>query len=109
MIKIDFHHHLQEEEAYTEKLIAEMDKLGIQKTCISGLAIGKGRQDNTDYGKFNLGQLSPDNNDVLAAIKKYPDRLIGMAYLRLDKDGPEAVGEISLHMHPPILRIASKN
>ena len=91
MTKIDFHHHLLEEDGYADKLVKEMDRLGIQKTCISGLGIGKGRADTTDYSKFNLGSLSPDNDDVLAAIKKYPDRLIGMANIKLGEDGPEAV------------------
>ena len=93
VIKIDFHHHLLEEKGYADSLIDEMDKLDIQKTCISGLSIGKGRTDNTDYSNFNLGKLSPDNDDVLAAVKKYPDRLIGMAYFKLGEDEPEAVAE----------------
>jgi len=91
--KIDFHHHLQEEDAYADNLISEMDKLGIQKTCLSGLGIGKGRIENTDYSTFSLGNLSPDNDDVLAAMKKYPDRFIGMAYFKLGDDEPEAVAE----------------
>ena len=91
--KIDFHHHLLEENGYVDKLISEMDKLGIQKTCISGLGIGKGRLDTTDYSSFNLGQLSPNNDDVLTAIKKYPDRFIGMAYIKLGEDGKETVSE----------------
>jgi predicted TIM-barrel fold metal-dependent hydrolase len=93
-VKIDFHHHLLEEENYTEGLIAEMDKVGIKKTCISGLGIGKGQTDNTDYSNFNLGKLSPDNDDVLAAIKKYPDRLIGMGNVRLGDDSPEIVKKL---------------
>ena len=91
--KIDFHHHLLEETGYVDNLIKEMDKLGIQKTCISGLGIGKGRTDNTDYRKYNLRSMSPDNDDVLAAIKKYPDRFIGMAYFKLGEDAPDAVAE----------------
>ena len=91
--KIDFHHHLLEEDSYVDNLIKEMDKLGIEKTCISGLGIGKGRIDNTDYSRFSLGQMSPDNDDVLAAMKKYPDRFIGMAFFKLGEDEPEAVEE----------------
>ena len=80
-----------DEDNYAENLILEMDRLGIQKSCVSGLGIGKGRPDETDYGKFNLGKLSPDNNDVLAAMKKFPDRLIGFANFRPGTDDPSLV------------------
>ncbi|MDR1587545.1 MAG: amidohydrolase family protein [Treponema sp.] len=93
MEKIDLHHHLLEEDGYADHLVAEMDKLGIQKTCISGLGIGKGKTDNTDYSFFNLGKLSPDNDDVLAAVKKYPGRLVGMASVKPGEDSPEIIGK----------------
>lgn len=88
---IDFHHHLLSGESYADDLVKEMDRLEIQYTCLSGLGIGHGKEDKTDYGRFSLGSLSPDNGDVLAAIKKHPDRLIGLAVLDLDRDGPEAI------------------
>ncbi len=91
---IDFHHHLLLEDKYEDKLVAEMDRLGIQYTCVSGLGIGHGKQDHTDYAKFSLGSLSPNNDDVLQAMKKYPDRIIGLGVLDLDKHTPGTIGEL---------------
>lgn len=90
---IDFHHHLLLQDGYEDKLVAEMDRLGIRYTCLSGLGIGHGRQDQTDYQKFSLGSLSPDNNDVFQVMQKYPDRIIGQWVLDLDRHTPEMIGE----------------
>jgi len=87
---IDFHHHLLGEKDYADKLINKMDEVGINITCLSGLGIGKGH-DKYSLDKFNLGSLSPDNDDVLDVIKKYPKRLIGFGVINLGKDNPEKV------------------
>ncbi|MGI5963338.1 MAG: amidohydrolase family protein [Lawsonibacter sp.] len=91
---IDFHHHLLQEDGYEDKLLAEMDRLGIQYTCISGLGIGHGKQDFSDYSNFSLGSLSPNNDDVLRVMRKYPDRIIGQGVLDLDKHTPSAISEM---------------
>ncbi len=91
---IDFHHHLLSGKNYAENLIREMDRVGIDYTCLSGLGIGRGKEDKTDYSKFSLGSLSPDNDDVLEAVSKYPDRLIGLGVVNLDRDTPNAVNEL---------------
>ena len=95
METIDFHHHLLEEDNYADKLVRKMDELGIDKTLISGLGIGKGKKvDKSVYEKYNLGPLGADNDDVFAAIKKYPDRLIGNGYIRLGQDNTDKVDEL---------------
>lgn len=92
---IDFHHHLLEEDNYADKLVKKMDELEIDKVFISGLGIGKGKKvDTSNYDNFNLGSLSPDNDDVVAAVKKYPDRLIGNGYVHLGVDTADKVDEL---------------
>src|SRR6056297_3088535 len=64
---VDAHAHLMDEPNYLQNLLQTMDKLEIEKVCISGL------------GKlFN----SVDNSEVLRALKKYPDRVLGAYFLR---------------------------
>ena len=94
MMIIDFHHHLLDEPNYADRLVQEMKTLGISKICISGLGIGKGRVDSTDYSGFNLGGLSPDNTDVLSVVKKYSDQLIGLGVINLGKDTPDIVAKL---------------
>jgi len=74
---IDMHHHILNEPDYVDRMIETMDRLGIEKVCLSGLGIGAGRW---------LGDLSPTNDDVLRAMDRYPDRIIGMGVIRLGKD-----------------------
>jgi predicted TIM-barrel fold metal-dependent hydrolase len=87
---IDYHHHLQGGADYLDRLIATMDASGIEKVCLNGLGIGKGRP-VAQLQAFGLGDLSPDNNDVLAAFRAYPDRIIPIGVVRLGTDGPDAV------------------
>ena len=74
---IDIHHHILNEPGYVDRLIETMDRLGIEKVCLSGLGIGSARW---------LGALSPTNDDVLRAMDRYPDRIIGMGVVRLGQD-----------------------
>jgi predicted TIM-barrel fold metal-dependent hydrolase len=82
---IDFHHHLLNLEHYVDGLIGTMDELGIDKVCLSGLGLAS---DNW------LGDLSPDNEDVLRAIERHPDRVVGFGTIRLGDDPPERIGEL---------------
>lgn len=91
---IDFHHHLLAKESYAADLIHEMDRLGIDKVCLSGLGIGHGRSDRSDYSHFNLGSLSPDNSDVLEVMRAYPDRVIGFGVIKPDVDTPDTVSAL---------------
>lgn len=90
-LMIDVHHHLIGEENYLERLILTMDRIGIDKVCLSGLGIKDGTE---DISAFNLGSLSPGNEDVLKAMKKYPERIIGFGVIRLGRDQVEKVDEL---------------
>ncbi len=90
---VDYHHHLQSGEGYLDRLIGAMDACGIDKVCLNGLGIGKGRG-GAALGRFGLGDLSPDNGDVLAAYAKYPDRVIPIGVINLGVDGPGTVDRL---------------
>ncbi len=79
---IDFHHHLLHEPNYADRLVERCRALGIDRVCCSGLGLPS---------RNWLGDLSPDNGDVLAAVERHPGTIIGLATLRLGRDGPEAV------------------
>ena len=64
---VDAHVHLFNTPKYLEKLIETMDKIGIEKCCLSGLGDLFGCVDNTV---------------VKGAFKKYPERIIGAYYIR---------------------------
>jgi predicted TIM-barrel fold metal-dependent hydrolase len=64
---IDAHVHLFDISGYLEKLIGTMDDNGIERCCLSGLG---------EF--FNC----VDNTSIKIAIEKYPDRLIGVYYIR---------------------------
>lgn len=90
---IDYHHHLQKEDGYAEKLIAAMDEHGVDKVCLSGLGIGAGRAAK-EQNEFGLGDLSPTNDDVTAAFKQFPDHIIPIGVLNLGRDTPETVDKL---------------
>ena len=73
---IDCHHHLLDEPEYAERLVAECDRLGIDRVCVSGL----GEQ-------FAM----PDNDAVARAVARFPGRIIGMYYLRLGREDASVV------------------
>jgi len=88
---IDAHHHIVNEKDYVPRLIEEMDRLGIDKVCLIGL------------GKLFERIFLPagaepcgcaDNNTVQEAFEKYPDRVIGLGYVRPGVTGPREVDEL---------------
>lgn len=79
---IDFHHHLLNEPDYAARLVDNCAALGIDRVCCSGLGLPSHNW---------LGDLSPDNADVLAAMERHPETIIGFAALRLGRDGPAQV------------------
>jgi predicted TIM-barrel fold metal-dependent hydrolase len=64
---IDAHAHLMDHRNYLEKLIDMMDNCGIEKCCLSG-----------------LGELfrCKSNEDVERAFNRYPERIIGVYFIR---------------------------
>jgi len=90
---VDYHHHLQGGADYVDKLIAAMDACGVGKVCLNGLGVGGGKSAAQLFA-FGLGDLSPDNADVLAAFRAHPDRVIPIGVIRLGEDGPDAVDQM---------------
>jgi predicted TIM-barrel fold metal-dependent hydrolase len=75
---IDAHAHIFQESGYTEKLLAMMDKCGIEQVCVSGLG-------------SNFSCVT--NDDIKHIFKKYPDRIIGAVFIRPGKDTPTQIHE----------------
>ncbi len=79
---VDVHHHYADGAVYTDytdfpaQLVAAMDRNGFDKTCLNGLG----------PRSHNL-----TNRDVVAAIKRFPNRIIGMGYLDVDNDKPDQI------------------
>ena len=84
-MRIDFHHHLLREPDYVERLVERCQALGIDRVCCSGLGLPS---------RNWLGDLSPGNAEVLAAMERYPQTILGLGVLRLGQDGPEAVDRL---------------
>jgi len=79
---IDGHTHLFDEEGYVEEHLAAAERVGIQRSVVSGL----GKQ---------WGLL--DNAGILEAAERYPDRLIPLAFVQLGEDKPAIVAEAKRH------------
>jgi predicted TIM-barrel fold metal-dependent hydrolase len=75
---IDFHVHYLDEPDYLERLLETHLRLGIDKMCLSG-----------------LGELfkMKGNESVEEAFKKYPERIVGFAFVRLGEDTPGKIEE----------------
>ncbi len=82
---VDFHHHLLNEPDYADHLAEECRRLGIERVCCSGLGLPS---------RNWLGDLSPGNGDVLQAMERYPDLILGLGVIRLGRDGPEVVDRL---------------
>jgi uncharacterized protein len=81
---IDCHVHLLTEKGYADRLIAEMDKLGIDKIC---LLAGQ----NT----IQLwGSRMASNAQLIEAAKKHPERIIAFGFIELGVDPPSLVDSL---------------
>jgi uncharacterized protein len=79
---IDIHHHLVNEKGYVENLLREMDRLGIEKCCLSAL----GPLFDGIFVKGKHSGAIADNSMLAEVFKQHPDRLIGFGFLRPGKD-----------------------
>lgn len=75
-MRIDFHNHILPVEGFVDDWVREMDRLGFDWTVFAGLP---------PYFGFGL------NEWTAAAMKKYPNRIIGFAWFDLGVDPPETV------------------
>jgi len=71
-MRIDAHVHVSLEQGYADKLVAEMDRVGFDRALLNGFVT---------YGD------QAGNEAVAAAVQRYPDRIIGAAYLDLAAQG----------------------
>lgn len=83
---IDVHHHLVSESSYVKRLLAEMDRLEIERAGL--IAMGPLFETLFVSGP-TCGPL--DESHVLAAMKAYPDRFFGYVFVRPGFDGPEKI------------------
>lgn len=79
---IDCHVHLVSEEGYIDRLIAEMDKVKIDKVCLLAMQ-------NIRF----WGSRAATNAQVAAAFRKYPDRVLPFAYVDLGVDPLTVIDE----------------
>jgi len=77
---IDCHVHLAKDDPRGDRLIAEADRLGIDRLVV--FATGRGGD-------------GPENADCLAAAAAHPDRIVPFAYFRLGVEGPAHVDEFA--------------
>ena len=82
---IDMHNHLLNEPDYDAKLAETAKRIGIDRVCISGLGLPSENW---------LGDLSPNNDDVLRAMERFPDTFIGFGVIRLGVDGAKKVQQL---------------
>ncbi|MEX2681432.1 MAG: amidohydrolase family protein [Candidatus Sigynarchaeota archaeon] len=73
---VDAHAHVLDQPGYPERLIATMDKCGIEKCVISGLG--------PMFGCI-------DNQAIQRLVEKYPHRFIGAKFIRPGVDNIESV------------------
>jgi len=73
---VDAHAHLWDEPGYLDRLLEKMDECGIERCCLSG-----------------LGPLfgCAGDNEVKAAFRSHPERIIGAVFIRPGVDGPEKI------------------
>ena len=99
----DVHHHWVNEVGYIDRLLLEMDRLGIERTVL--IAMG-------DFapGLFVQGETAgspPDNVCLSQAVQEHPDRLMGWGFLRPghhDDDAVDRIVDLGLHglkLHAP--------
>ena len=73
---IDFHaHYPQNQPDFPERLIELLPKAGIDKICLCSVGV----------------VLGESNEVILAAARKYPDKIIPLAFVDLGRDSPDCV------------------
>lgn len=82
---IDCHVHLVSEQGYAEKLIAEMDRLRIDKACLLAMQ-------NIQF----WGSRAASNEQVLAAFRAHPDRFIPFGYVDLGVDPVGLIDQLAM-------------
>ena len=92
----DMHHHWVCEARYIERLLREMDLLGIERTVL--IAMGDFAPELFVNGASEAAP--PDNAALSLVIRDYPDRLMGWGFVRLglhDDSTVQRVVDLGLH------------
>ncbi len=77
-MRIDGHVHYSSEEGYVDRLVEEEQRLGFDKVCLNG----------ADW------EVHASANDAVErAMRKYPEVIVGFAFLPLGQEGPDKVRE----------------
>lgn len=83
---VDFHHHLLNEADHLRHLVETCAELDIDRVCLSGLGLPS---------RNWLGDLSPGNEDVLRAMERHSELILGLGVIRLGREhGPETVDRL---------------
>ncbi|HUX14071.1 MAG TPA: amidohydrolase family protein [Spirochaetia bacterium] len=80
---IDSHVHLLAQEGYAERLVGEMDRLGIGRACLLAMQ-------NIEI----WGSRAATNEQVEEAAQRFPKRFIPFGYVELGVDPPTLVDEL---------------
>ncbi len=75
-MRIDTHVHYMPEDGYVDRLVEEEVRLGFDKVCLNGAV----------WTEHRAG-----NDEVAAAMAKYPDVIVGFALFQLGEWGPDRV------------------
>ncbi len=82
---IDCHVHLLSEPDHVDKIVAEMDRLGIDKVCLLAM-----------QSIPIWGSRAATNSQLMAAYARYPDRIIPFGYIDLGVDPVTMVDELAM-------------
>lgn len=90
---IDVHHHWVNEVDYLDRLLVEMDRLGIERAGL--IALG------APFRRLFLTQPQPvgccSNQDLVPILKKHADRFFGYGFFRLGHDRVELIDWFADH------------
>ncbi len=78
---IDCHVHLITATGYIDRLVQEMDKLGIEKVCLLA------GQNNIKF----WGSRMASNEQLIEAYKAYPERIVPFGFVELGADPPTII------------------
>jgi predicted TIM-barrel fold metal-dependent hydrolase len=100
----DIHHHWVNESGYIDRLLREMDRLGIEK--IGLIAMGDFVPDL--FVRHGPHEGAVDNRDLAGLVKQHPDRLWGWGFIRLGRHADDEVDRLAqmglagLKFHAPL-------
>ena len=86
----DVHHHWVNEIGYIDRLLREMDRLGIERTCL--IAMGDFAPEL--FVRHDRAGSPPGNVELARVVGEHTDRLFGWGFVRLGYEGDDAVDRV---------------